>query len=184
MDNATTVRHLINELTAEPTEPGSTADARAGRATVVPDVPPRCALTTDPTTRPVGIARQHALAVLQGDNLVEPALQVVSELVTNAVTHHPKDYKPQPGTAPPVILSIQIERRWILIAVRDPWPGMPIERDATAEDEDGRGLRIVRELAAARWTDIHGQGHKTVHALLLRPGAELSPGELWRLRHP
>lgn len=149
---------------------------------VVPDVPPWRAL--EAAGESVGIAREHTQAVLHGDTLAEDALRVVSELVTNAVVHRDDDYEPRRGVAPPIILSIQAERRWVLVAVRDPWRGLPIERDPTDTDESGRGLLIVHALVAARWVEVDQRGHKTVYALLLRPGASLAPGELWRLRHP
>lgn len=82
----------------------------------------------------------------------------------------------------PILLSVQTEARWVLIAVCDPWPEIPISRDAAADDESGRGLAIVCELAAALWTEVHEHGGKTVYALVLRPGVALAPGELWRLR--
>lgn len=149
---------------------------------VVPDVPPWCALEAGPES--AHLAREHTRAVLADDDAdtTETVALIVSELVTNAVIHGPDDYTPPPGTAPPILLSVQPEARWILIAVRDPWPGIPLTARATEEDESGRGLKLIRDLGAIRWTEVHVNGAKTVYALLLREGCTLAPGELWRLR--
>jgi hypothetical protein len=107
---------------------------------------------------------------------------IVSELVTNTIAHAPDGYAAPPRVSPLTLLGVQAEARWVLLAVRDPWPGLPRTRTVGALEENGRGLPLVDELAASRWTQVHEPGGKTVYALVLRPGAELVLGERERLQ--
>ncbi|MFD3938203.1 ATP-binding protein [Streptomyces sp. NPDC058611] len=80
------------------------------------------------------------LRFLGFDGLVEPAEQVVSELVTNAIVH---------GSGP-VSLSQLVTSTEILLVVRDTGRGQPIQRKPGLDAEGGRGLQIVEWLAAER----------------------------------
>lgn len=144
---------------------------------VVPDVPPWCALEPDPSS--VRIARQHTRVLLDGDDLGDNVELVVSELVTNAIIHAPHGQAP-PAGSDMVLLGVQVEARWVLVGVRDPWPRAIPAVTVGELDEHGRGLQIVDELAYSRWTEIREAG-KTVYALLVRPGVTLTSGELVRL---
>lgn len=73
--------------------------------------------------------------------LTDNAVQVISELVTNAVQH---------GTGHTVTLTLRQAGRTLHIDVAGPSEGRPALRDAPAESEDGRGLWIVDHLAT-RW---------------------------------
>lgn len=126
--------------------------------------------------------RQFTRLVLGEDkSLIDDALLVVDELVGNAIVHRPGDFEVPAGVSPYIHLSLQSWRSWLIIAVVDPWPGIPVPRVAGEADEGGRGLAVVQALAAGWWTDrrVHD---KTVHALLLRPGHTITPAELERFR--
>ncbi len=73
-------------------------------------------------------------------DLTETALLLVSELTTNAIRHG----------APPVRLSLRLERDRLRVEVTDSSPALP-ELDHPGPDQvGGRGLQIV-QLLAARW---------------------------------
>jgi anti-sigma regulatory factor (Ser/Thr protein kinase) len=78
----------------------------------------------------------HELSALTGN-----AVQVVSELVTNAIQH---------GTGHTVTLTLREAGRTLHIDVAGPSEGRPALRYAPAAAEDGRGLWIVDHLAT-RW---------------------------------
>jgi anti-sigma regulatory factor (Ser/Thr protein kinase) len=90
-------------------------------------------------------ARQRTAAVLAGwrchRERIEDAVLVVSEVVTNAVQHG----------AGAVVLRLFRRRRYIRVEVQDNSPRPPVLLAITdIAAERGRGLRIVRTLAA-RW---------------------------------
>ena len=72
------------------------------------------------------------------DERLDDAALVLSELVGNAVRHARGD-----------TLQVRLRRsRDVLrIAVHDGSPISPLPREATAEDENGRGLRIIETLS-------------------------------------
>src|SRR2546429_4909931 len=139
------------------------------------------ALEPDPAAAKT--ARDETGKLLAGDAVADDVVSVVVELVTNAVKHAPDDYVVPLGVDPRIYLSLLPQCRWVLVAVRDPWPGIPRRREVADDDEHGRGLNIVHQLAAAWWTHF-GTLDKTVYALVLRRNCELRPGELERLRKP
>ncbi|MBQ0825473.1 ATP-binding protein [Streptomyces sp. RG38] len=74
--------------------------------------------------------------------LVDDAVLVVSELVTNAVQHsHGRE----------VTLTLSLRGSCLRIDVHDGVPGhRPTPRNPSAEDEHGRGLMLVQAIAVAR----------------------------------
>jgi anti-sigma regulatory factor (Ser/Thr protein kinase) len=72
--------------------------------------------------------------------VTETALLLVSELVTNAIRHG----------APPVRLSLRLERDRLRVEVADGSPALPELGRSGPDQIGGRGLRIV-QLLAARW---------------------------------
>ena len=91
-------------------------------------------------------ARRHAAAVLAAwgaDEMETVVVQIVSELVANAVE------RPIATNGAPyaVRLTLRLLPRRIGIEVFDPDPAAPVLTQAVADDERGRGLAIVRALS-------------------------------------
>jgi anti-sigma regulatory factor (Ser/Thr protein kinase) len=78
--------------------------------------------------------REHALEML------DDALLLISELVTNAVLHG----------GPPIVLAIDCDGEGLHVRVRDGSPAEPRRRSADADAEGGRGLTLV-ELLTTTW---------------------------------
>jgi anti-sigma regulatory factor (Ser/Thr protein kinase) len=123
----------------------------------------------DPATRPAatrlqleagpraaGRARAHTAGTLAGWGEPERTLEVaelaVSELVTNGVRHA--------GT--PVDLQLSRHEECVVIEVSDGADGVPRWRRAAPDDEGGRGLMLVAELADAWGSRSRPDGGKTV----------------------
>lgn len=96
--------------------------------------------------------------------LVDTAGLVVSELVTNALTH---------GCPDGHVLRTRFERleHGVRIEVHDAGPGKPERGQASADAESGRGLDLVDALTGGDWgvSDRNGIG-KTVWAVCLSTG--------------
>ncbi len=93
-----------------------------------------------------------ATATLRGhrvpEELAGDIVQVVSELVTNAIKH---------GSAP-AILELECVSAQVVVRVRDGGPGRPVLREQTVPPRPGgHGLRLVRALAT-RWGYTRGAG--------------------------
>ena len=70
--------------------------------------------------------------------VVDDAVLLVSELVTNSVLHG----------GPPVVVAVDCDEATLQVRVRDGSPTMPAPRDAASGDENGRGLALVAEMSA------------------------------------
>jgi anti-sigma regulatory factor (Ser/Thr protein kinase) len=70
----------------------------------------------------------------------ETALLLVSELATNAIRHG----------APPVRLSLRLDRDKLRVEVTDSSPALPELGHPGPDQTSGRGLQIVQQLAA-KW---------------------------------
>ncbi len=68
---------------------------------------------------------------------VEAAELMTSELATNSVRHARSDFE----------LAIHLSRDEIRVEVSDHGQGQPVPRFPTTQDQSGRGLQIVQELA-------------------------------------
>jgi anti-sigma regulatory factor (Ser/Thr protein kinase) len=158
-----------------------TVTPSTGCRIVTPSASPCLALELDPAS--ARTARLFTRTLLAGDphELVDDVEMVACELVTNAIVHAPENYVLPPYVPPLIHLSLQKERRWILVGVRDPWPDIPRTPETEHLDEHGRGLRIVYTLAAGCWTRFRDVD-KTVYAVVTRPGEMLTSNELERLR--
>lgn len=101
--------------------------------------------------RDVGRTRRRVDALLGRWNVspdvVEDALLVISELVTNAVTH----------ALPPAVLRVTCRRGILRIEVTD---GGPTHKQRTEglHDEHGRGICIVTAVATQHGTVAHAGG--------------------------
>jgi anti-sigma regulatory factor (Ser/Thr protein kinase) len=91
--------------------------------------------------------RQHA-AELGFPNSADDATLIVSELVTNAIQAAPDC---------PAWVSVRAAGRYLILEVRDCSPKPPEFKPVDYMAEDGRGLRIVDQLAAFfDWTPLPG----------------------------
>jgi len=93
------------------------------------------------------------------DLLLDDALLVISELVTNAITHAHSSCR----------IRLSVNATTLRIDVLDAGSGTPEPRPASAMEEHGRGLHLVDAVTSA-WglEDVPGQG-KLVWAELARP---------------
>jgi anti-sigma regulatory factor (Ser/Thr protein kinase) len=91
-----------------------------------------------------------------GDQLVEMAVLLISELVTNAVLH---------GRGRPVV-AVRARSDEVRVDVRDGDPSPPRPRDIDEEAIGGRGLHLVAELADQWGVDSWPGGGKAVWFLL------------------
>ena len=97
------------------------------------------------------------------DPLGDITALLVSELVTNSLRH---------ATGPIGVLLVRPAAALdgvLRVEVSDPLPDLPREREARAEDEGGRGLRLVA-LVSRRWGTRPGANGKTVWFELTVPG--------------
>jgi anti-sigma regulatory factor (Ser/Thr protein kinase) len=78
--------------------------------------------------------QEHAVEML------DDALLLISELVTNAVLHG----------GPPIMLSIECDGNVMRARVRDGSPALPVPRNADPDAESGRGMTLV-ELLTHTW---------------------------------
>lgn len=102
---------------------------------------------------------------------VDDAVLVVSELVTNASREVARL-----GTKEPVHLGIAVHLRWTHLLVVDTAPTLPEETPHGPLAGSGRGIPIVRNLAAMTWVD-QGEREKTIHVVVTRTNADLTPQE-------
>ena len=107
--------------------------------------------------RPASVrkARGFTADVLADDgveaSVIELAVLLVSELVTNAVVH----------ARGPICLTVHTDAHWVRIEVEDPGHRRPVRRAATLDAVDGRGLLVVDKLATDGGTEQRAT-HKVV----------------------
>jgi len=80
--------------------------------------------------------------------VVDDAVLLVSELVTNSVLHG----------GPPVVVAVDCDEATLQVRVRDGSPALPAPRDAASRDENGRGLALVAEMSADWGVDTEEDG--------------------------
>jgi anti-sigma regulatory factor (Ser/Thr protein kinase) len=125
-----------------------------------------CALR--PTSASSRAAREFATTTLRSwglNELVDDAVVIVSELVTNAVRHGVPPYAAAAGDAP-IKLSMVRQGLFVVFIVTDPSDQDPRMRPADDVCENGRGLHVIEALSRVwGWTPLPGTG-KAVWAAL------------------
>lgn len=150
-----------------------------------PSVPPFAAFDRDATApdatapdgavcplRPVStssrIAREFATKTLRAwelDELIDDAVVIISELVTNAVRYGVPPYAASAGDMP-IKLTLVRQGRFVVCIVSDPSDQSPAVRAADDVCENGRGLHVIEALSRVwGWTPLPGAG-KAVWAAL------------------
>ena len=89
-----------------------------------------------------------ASCVSHHSEVVEDAVLLVSELVTNSVVHG----------GPPVIVAVDCDGDALQVRVRDGSPVLPARRTADHGDEGGRGLALVDTLSTDWGVDPQPDG--------------------------
>ena len=89
-----------------------------------------------------------ASCVSHHSGVVEDAVLLVSELVTNSVVHG----------GPPVIVAVDCDGDALQVRVRDGSPVLPARRTADHGDEGGRGLALVDTLSTDWGVDPQPDG--------------------------
>lgn len=82
--------------------------------------------------------------------VVEDAVLLVSELVTNSVLHG----------GPPVVVAVDCDEETLHVRVRDGSTRMPEPRDALQADENGRGLALVATMSDAWGVETEPDGKR------------------------
>ena len=96
-------------------------------------------------------ARVFTAGVLSDDgveaSVVELAVLLVSELVTNAVVHARSGVR----------VTVHVDAHWVRVEVEDQGPGRPTVRPFMRDQPTGLGLDVVKELATDWGTERRGQ---------------------------
>lgn len=80
---------------------------------------------------------QEAGCSAHATSLLEPAVLLVSEMVTNAVLHG----------GPPLVVEVDCDEVSLQVRVRDGGAGLPLARTAADDDEGGRGMALLSLLS-------------------------------------
>jgi anti-sigma regulatory factor (Ser/Thr protein kinase)/anti-anti-sigma regulatory factor len=116
-----------------------------------------------PTPAAAGIVRDfvrhllhHWRIGLPDSELVDRAVLLADELVTNAIVHARTEFR----------LRVALSGDRLRLAVRDDSPRQPRLTPLSPEAETGRGLRLVEQTAKAWGVHQHAEGGKTVWCTL------------------
>lgn len=112
---------------------------------------------------------RHMLRQWQLDAVADPALLLLSELVTNAVqaaSHGAGQHPSQPM----ICLTVQLTSGRLVIRVWDANPALPVLQEADVTGDHGRGLLLVDFLADS-WGHYASGGGKVVWCEVAIPGA-------------
>ncbi|MEV6651263.1 ATP-binding protein [Streptomyces sp. NPDC051219] len=119
----------------------------------------------------VRTARHAVRATLRAwglDGVCDVTVLLVSELVTNSLRYASGPIGVRLARLDPADDAPSV-RAALRVEVSDPLPDPPLEREAGAEDEGGRGLHLVA-VSAQRWGTRHDLSGKTVWFELALPG--------------
>jgi hypothetical protein len=125
----------------------------------------------------VSLARRFAKSALaevaetDADH-VDDVVLVVSELITNAVREVAELGAPQ-GNTRPVQLGIAVHPRWTHLHAVDTATALPKETHRGPLAGSGRGIPIIKNLAAMTWVEQAEQS-KTIHVVVTRTGVQLT----------
>jgi hypothetical protein len=97
---------------------------------------------------------------------------VVSELITNAVREVAK-LVPTADGARPVHLGVGVHDRWTHLYAVDTASALPREAHRGPLAGSGRGIPIIKALAAMTWVEQAEHG-KTIHVVIARSDVELT----------
>ncbi len=100
---------------------------------------------------------KQAACMEHGASVLDDAVLLASETVTNAVTHG----------SPPIVLSVECTGDALEVRVRDESPVMAVAPDVGAPDESGRGLILVELLSDSWGVDLVPEAAKEVWFRLL-----------------
>jgi anti-sigma regulatory factor (Ser/Thr protein kinase) len=110
---------------------------------------------------------RHQLLSLRYGTLIEDACQITSELVGNAVEAIERTSPHDRRVRGAIRLRLGPQGGRMLLEVWDSVPEPPVLREPDLLAESGRGLHIVRSLAAQfGWFPDQDKGGKTVWAVL------------------
>jgi anti-sigma regulatory factor (Ser/Thr protein kinase) len=125
-----------------------------------------CALR--PTSTSSRTAREFATNTLNSwglPDLIDDAVVIISELVTNAIRHGLPPYAAAGGDMP-IKLTLVRQGRFVVCIVSDPSDQNPQVRPTDDVGENGRGLHVIEALSRVwGWTPLPGSG-KAVWAAL------------------
>lgn len=128
-----------------------------------------CALK--PTGASSRAAREFATTTLRSwglADLVDDAVVIISELVTNAIRHGLPPYAAAAGE-PPIKLTLVRQGGFVVCIVSDPSDQCPKVRAADDICENGRGLHVIEALSRVwGWTPLPGIGKAVWAALTIR----------------
>ncbi|MGW0735616.1 ATP-binding protein [Streptomyces sp. NPDC002851] len=145
--------------------------------TIPPDTEAASASLALPAALP---AARQARAFTEGslrrwgedEKLVDAALLVVSELVTNAVRYGAQMLSErgdrEPGPDSTITLSLALGPDALHIEVHDQSAVLPVQRAVGRDDDRGRGLTIIAALAESWTCGSKADGGKWVRATLSR----------------
>lgn len=129
----------------------------------------RCGITLDPTPESTRKARDFTAATLERWDLkplIQDAVIVASELVTNAI-RHASDCTAESAGNPPVGLTWQFTPGRVVCVVTDHSSRPPVLVLPGLDAESGHGLQIVQALTASWGWAMTGPGEKAVWAALV-----------------
>ncbi|GAA0956225.1 ATP-binding protein [Actinocorallia libanotica] len=106
------------------------------------------------------------------DDLLFPCTQVVAELAANSVAEADAERTPKPQDRGSKTFTVHLARTFshLFVKVGDASPDPPKPRDATEQDENGRGLVLVEALADHWGWHLDGPEGKVVYAAWILPG--------------
>ncbi|MGV9255219.1 ATP-binding protein [Streptomyces sp. NPDC003697] len=121
-------------------------------------------LHVHPAAAELGRVRSEVRAVLSSwdcpPGVIDDCVLLCSELLANAVTH---------GPAASIGVNLLQAGERLLLEVTDASAKHPVVRQAEPDDEQGRGMLLVQEIAAAWGSCREPGGRKTTWCTLLPP---------------